>query len=298
MIDQLPYLIRLCDDSSTRVRERVQDALREILDLEAEIERLDLPLSSSQQQALQPIFEFQRDAHVRLVNLVEAASYSHSARHDTPQERPQWLDWLDEKDEWRRLETALDSVARWLDFDSGAALGQAPPSISQTLDDLADEYEKTGLERNADSLARWLFASRRLGGVPSGDFYNPLNSHLVHVVRRGRGLPISLCAVFMLVAHRFDIEVSGCNFPGHFLVCALEDAEEVFYDPYDGGRRLTPLEVRAIRKAAPDATNRVARAEEIAARFLRNLATAYEYGGDRTKSHFMLQLLAELEAAS
>ena len=297
MTDQLPHLLRLCDDDSPRVRERVVNALHEIPELEAEIERRQLALSPSQNAALQPIFEFQRDAHVRLVNLVEAASHSYSARHQTSGERPDWLDWLDEKDEWNKLEIALDSVARWLDFDAGNA-GTHPPSIAQVLDDLAEEFHATHLPRDAGTLAAWLFGSRRLGGVPSSDFYNPLNSHLVHVVRRGRGLPISLCAIFMLVGHRFGLEISGCNFPGHFLVSIEEEDEETFFDPYDGGRQLTPLEARAIRTAAPDATSHAARAEEIAARFLRNLATAYEYNGDRTKSQFMLQLLAELESAS
>jgi regulator of sirC expression with transglutaminase-like and TPR domain len=101
----------------------------------------------------------------------------------------------------------------------------------------------------------------------------------------------------MLVAHRLDLEVYGCNFPGHFLASARIGGVDIYFDPYDGGRELTQLEAQAIRKAAPDATARTARAEEIVARVLRNLATAYEYSGDRSKAHFMLQLLEELVTA-
>lgn len=345
MFHNLPFLLKLCDDNSPRVRTKVLAQLREIPDLAREIQQLGCELSASQREALAPLIENDidnrsdidfADEAVRLINAGESAQdfpNVFSARtYAESDERPHWLEWLDFEDEWAQLEAALDGVARWLDFDSSGVNAAdaaqlatlwpdaSPPSISEILDDLARDFRATHEEFDAADLADWLFARRsrsnlpattendtessataarvgpELRGAPSGDFYNPLNSHLVHVVRRGRGLPIALAAIFMLVGRRVGLDIHGCNFPGHFLAFAEEKGAAVFYDPFDGGRELTTLETSAICRAAPDATARPARARDIIARFLRNLATAYEYSANRDKARFMLQLLAELEA--
>jgi regulator of sirC expression with transglutaminase-like and TPR domain len=63
-------------------------------------------------------------------------------------------------------------------------------------------------------------------------YYDPRNSFLNDVLSRGLGLPITLGVVFIEVAKRLGIELTGVNFPGHFLL-RFEGQETVFLDPFD-----------------------------------------------------------------
>lgn len=49
-------------------------------------------------------------------------------------------------------------------------------------------------------------------------YYDPANSALELVLRRRRGIPISLAALIIGVATPLELEPTGINFPGHFLV--------------------------------------------------------------------------------
>jgi regulator of sirC expression with transglutaminase-like and TPR domain len=73
----------------------------------------------------------------------------------------------------------------------------------------------------------------------SDDYYDPRNSFFNDVLDRRTGIPITLSAVYMEVAKRIEFPISGVGMPGHFLVKYLDRREEVFIDPYHGGRILT-----------------------------------------------------------
>jgi regulator of sirC expression with transglutaminase-like and TPR domain len=109
--------------------------------------------------------------------------------------------------------------------------------------------------------------------------------------------------LFMLVGRRLGLQISGCNYPGHFLTRAVADdawgsPQELFFDPYDGGRVLTESEVNALHKAAPLAMSEPSSAIITVARVLRNLVVAYEQIGSLDKARFMLDLLGELESVA
>jgi regulator of sirC expression with transglutaminase-like and TPR domain len=72
------------------------------------------------------------------------------------------------------------------------------------------------------------------------DYYNPSNSYLPAVLATKRGLPITLCLVYKIVAERLGLRTWGVGLPGHFLV-AIEEAPRraVLVDPFAGGRILT-----------------------------------------------------------
>jgi regulator of sirC expression with transglutaminase-like and TPR domain len=87
------------------------------------------------------------------------------------------------------------------------------------------------LEARIDSLNRYLF--RELAFKGNRDQYeDPRNSCLNDVLDRHTGIPISLCLVYIEVARRAGIRAEGVNFPGHFLVRALQDLHTD--DPNDG----------------------------------------------------------------
>lgn len=79
------------------------------------------------------------------------------------------------------------------------------------------------------------------------DYYAPCNSYVNDVVRRRRGIPISLAIVYAAVARRADVTTFGVGAPGHFVLSsgdplAAGGNESWFVDPFDRGRVLTPAE--------------------------------------------------------
>ena len=91
------------------------------------------------------------------------------------------------------------------------------------------------LRRQLEVLRGYLFGE--LGWLGNErDYYDPRNSYLHHVIRRGLGIPISLSVLTIEVGRRAGIALHGVGFPGHFLV-GTEDGG-VFMDPFHQGRLL------------------------------------------------------------
>ncbi|HKP96679.1 MAG TPA: transglutaminase-like domain-containing protein [Fibrobacteria bacterium] len=171
------------------------------------------------------------------------------------------------------------------------------PELAAMLDGLALEFRLSGGPMRPTSLARFLFSEKGFKGAEN-DYYNPDNSDLVRVIEKGQGIPISLACVFMLVGHRLGFGISGCDVPEHFLTRASEEGKDVIIDCFDGGRvleadRLALLE----RKYAPEFSRLLKSAaspEAIVARVLRNLINAYHLAGERQASQFMWSLAEDL----
>jgi regulator of sirC expression with transglutaminase-like and TPR domain len=74
------------------------------------------------------------------------------------------------------------------------------------------------------------------------DFYNPLNSYLPVVLETKRGLPITLCLIYRLVAERLGMKAWGVGLPGHFLAGVQCGSDSMLVDCFDRGRILNPDE--------------------------------------------------------
>jgi regulator of sirC expression with transglutaminase-like and TPR domain len=113
------------------------------------------------------------------------------------------------------------------------------------LDAMAHEarrYLRGDLAAQVSGLCRYLFHEVGFRGNVQ-DYYDPHNSYLNQVLDRCTGIPISLSAVAMAVGSRAGLELQGVGLPGHFVVKAVgAGGEEVFFDPFHGGRRLTPCD--------------------------------------------------------
>lgn len=77
-------------------------------------------------------------------------------------------------------------------------------------------------------------------------FDDPHNSLLFPVLRRRRGVPLTLCAVYLLVARRCHLNLEPVGMPGRFLVGCFEEAEPFFIDPFERGVFRSPDELYAI----------------------------------------------------
>lgn len=267
---ELTALLKLCDDPSPVVSEKVARRLRALgPGVWNEIGALGLELSASQRAVLEAIF----------------------ASDDDQILRESWTELAGEGDEHRYLEKAMFLLCDW---QSGVGAGARGHDL---LDELAVEFGdfegKNAHASDAGALAHYLFEVRDLRGADADDYYNPLHSNLVFALESRRGLPITLACVFILVGRRVGLAIEGCAFPGHFL--ARDGQSHQIFDPFNGGRALSPHEVATLARAAPNEMNSSASAREIVGRVLRNLSVAYYQNGEDTKSALMLSLLRAMD---
>jgi regulator of sirC expression with transglutaminase-like and TPR domain len=113
----------------------------------------------------------------------------------------------------------------------------------------------TGLDAplgaRVDALNKYLF--NELGFTGNREHYDdPRNSCLNQVLDKKTGIPISLALIYIEVGRRAGVRVEGVNFPGHFLVRALQDLhtddpdEGLIVDPFHAGGILNEADCRAL----------------------------------------------------
>lgn len=107
------------------------------------------------------------------------------------------------------------------------------------------------LAARVDALNQYLF--NELGFFGNRERYDdPRNSCLNEVLDKRTGIPITLALVYIEVSRRAGIRTEGINFPGHFLVRAMQDLhtddpdEGLIVDPFHGGAILDEGDCRAL----------------------------------------------------
>src|SRR5262249_16693036 len=72
------------------------------------------------------------------------------------------------------------------------------------------------------------------------NYYDPRNSFLNEVIDRRLGIPITLSLVYIELARRIGLSLSGIGLPGHFIVgiSGREQADDsgFYVDPFHSGR--------------------------------------------------------------
>jgi regulator of sirC expression with transglutaminase-like and TPR domain len=105
----------------------------------------------------------------------------------------------------------------------------------------ASRYMRGPLPARVHGLCRYLFHDLGFKGNTK-DYYDPLNSYFNQVLERRTGIPITLSAVVIAVGSRAGLQLAGVGLPGHFVVKAREESNKVVFDPFHGGRVLTPTD--------------------------------------------------------
>lgn len=71
------------------------------------------------------------------------------------------------------------------------------------------------------------------------NYYDPENSFLNSVLDRRTGNPVSMCVVYILLARRLGMPVSGVGLPGHSVCRYVSANEEVYIDAFNLGKLLS-----------------------------------------------------------
>ena len=95
---------------------------------------------------------------------------------------------------------------------------------------------------NAVFVERWGYTG------DSANYDDVANASLARVIDRRKGLPVALGILYIHTARALGWDMSGLNFPGHFLV-RLE-GERMILDPFNGGQTLSAGDLRRLLKVA------------------------------------------------
>lgn len=147
-----------------------------------------------------------------------------------------------------RFEQFATMPSAWLDLEEGTFLiaESGYPNINRShyrdmLDRMASDF-KTRMESEGLTKGRELIEAlnnyffNELGFTGNQESYHdPDNSYLNQVLDRRIGIPISLSAVYLLIAKRLRIPIIGIGMPGHFL---LQYNDSLFIDAFHKGHIL------------------------------------------------------------
>ena len=105
----------------------------------------------------------------------------------------------------------------------------------------------TATSETINALNEYLFEEEGFTGNRQ-QYDDPRNSFLNEVLDRRTGIPISLSVVYLEVGRRAGLDITGINFPGHFLLRANGPVagDEMIIDPFHGGALLSEFDCRQL----------------------------------------------------
>lgn len=211
-----------------------------------------------------------------------------------------------------QFELLQDRLVEWMDNEQDdllkglwlVATYQYPDlEYIKLKQDLEQIYYEAWLEFKPDAhpfdqvkiLNSVLFSKLKFG-ANTKNFHSPSNSMINQVLESKKGNPISLCAVYMLVAQKLKMPIYGVNLPNLFILTYIDNTHQQFYinafnrglifskddiDNYVAELRINPQE--SFFQPCDNA--------EIIRRTLRNLMNSFDKIGDHNKCEEVKTLL-------
>lgn len=147
-------------------------------------------------------------------------------------------------------------------------------------------------------LCRVLFGEEGYRGSQES-FAVPASSLLSQVIQTHRGIPISLCLIFLFVARRLGLPVEPVGLPGRFMVGVFRGRQPLYIDCYEGGVFRTRAEVQLLmldnQLPAEEAFLQCVSTHQTLARCCRNLVSQFEAQGDDRSSRLCLSFVHALD---
>lgn len=269
---QIPFLIQLLDDDSPDVRETVFQQLTAFgPNLKGAVRKLPFKLNFKQRYYLDLIVQGQK--RVRL--------------------RQMWPTWFGLIDESEKLEKALSILSDFL------STGLHNPSLTGMLNSLAFSYRVKYRHKDPRKLLDFLFGANGME-IHESDYENPQNCNLAYVIKRKRGIPISLATIYVLVARRLGMEPQEPSFVESFMDRMSYKEKMSFMESPGGGLHSDELQFQddlVQEDFADDMTDIFAEtvdAEAIVRLHLSSLVRAYQICDDEN-DQLVIELFKDLE---
>lgn len=220
MDSQVSAMVSLLGDRSLRVRNRVT------LQLEKRLPEIATELEEHLNEASDPLV---RERITMLLKL---------GMSDDPVEH-----WLALKENMTmNLRDGMVAISL-LDQESKVTRIEMLESINAFADEWLDQLEDhMSSAEKVHHLMQFLFLSGRFKGN-SEDYYSLDNCFLHRMFEFGKGLPVTLCLLAVMLAEEADLPLYGIGLPLHFIAGHFQGSKGIsFFDCFDGGREVSPEE--------------------------------------------------------
>lgn len=275
---QIEHILKLLDDESPEIMKIVRSNLLEnstAIVLENLISNLTLS-----EEALLQLKSTLHDMHFDLVTQVLTQLCENQ------------LEDID-------LEKAVLLLAYWNNPDIDIQ------EIVSNLDEMAEDIRRVMPDSGhplsfIDIITQHLFSQWGFKGN-SEDYYNPENSFIDQVFHNRKGIPITLSVIYILIARRVGIPIIGIPMPAHFIVKYDDGEDEIFFDPFYGGKVYSREEcIQYLKQSKNNNIEEILGGcpnYEIIGRMMRNIHLVYtSYQDEPEKSRQLEDLLKLLES--
>jgi len=215
------------------------------------------------------------------------------------------LGWIDGAGDFLRFIRSLryEMETGWFLLDRTIYPDFEASTYSFFLDRLADRCRELMLQPSSSRMScevinRVLFHEYGFRGARE-NFENPENSFIHRVLDRREGLPISLCAIYIMVARRIGFELEPIGTPGRFLVGCFAERHPFYIDCWAGGRFIELDQMEDKLGILPDeesgSTLLPVTVAETLSRACRNLSRHYTSAGDPSKARLFESFVSEFD---
>lgn len=220
MSTEVPAMVSLLGDRSLRVRNRVS------LQLEKRLPEILPDLEDHLRQEQDPLI---RERITMLIKL---------GMSDDPVEH-----WLALKENMTMNLRDGMVVISMLDQESSVTRIELLEVINTFADEWLDTLDpQLSSSEKVTHLMNFLFLSGRFRGN-SEDYYSLDNCFLHRMFEHGKGLPVTLCLLAVMLAEEADLPLYGIGLPLHFIAGHFQGSKGIsFFDCFDGGREVSPEE--------------------------------------------------------
>jgi regulator of sirC expression with transglutaminase-like and TPR domain len=164
----------------------------------------------------------------------------------------------------------------------------------------AEAYVRGDLPARVHGLCRYLFHEMGFRGN-ARNYYDPRNSYFNQVIDRRKGIPITLALLAMTIGKEVGLRVEGIGLPGHFVARAVDNGDAILFDPFHGGRQLSPemceqlvARVTGVPFQATEASLASLPAGAFALRMLMNLKAVYLRDSDFARAARVIERIRQL----
>jgi regulator of sirC expression with transglutaminase-like and TPR domain len=135
-------------------------------------------------------------------------------------------------------------------------------------------------------------------GANTKNFHSPGNSMINIVLESRKGNPITLCVIYMLVAQKLKLPVSGVNLPNLFILTYKDDNHQFYINAFNRGLIFSKQDIEnyinELHLVPQTSFYEPCANLDIIRRALRNLVMSFEKMGEHAKAEEVKLLLIEI----
>lgn len=132
-------------------------------------------------------------------------------------------------------------------------------------------------------------------GANTKNFHSPGNSMINIVLETHKGNPITLCIIYLLVAQKLKMPVSGVNLPNLFIVTYKDEKNQFYINAFNKGLIFSKQDIEnyihELRLTPQDSFFQPCSNLEIIRRVFRNLIMSFDKMGEHEKAEEVKELL-------